>query len=82
MDPSARIFKDISEKSYYEILVWLQKAAVIYPEKIFIYRRHPAERYSKEILEIEKKVSNFRCIDQSGNGSECVTNYIHGSAHR
>ncbi|MCI9008633.1 MAG: hypothetical protein HFI13_11050 [Lachnospiraceae bacterium] len=64
LDPSARIFKDISEKSYYEILVWLQKAAVIYPEKIFIYRRHPAERYSKEILEIEKKVSNFRCIDQ------------------
>ncbi|MDR0185531.1 hypothetical protein ETF27_06290 [Prevotella brunnea] len=63
LNPNARIFSDFSNKSYKEILVWLRKAAEKHPEKIFIYRRHPAERDNEHLHEIENSISNFRCIN-------------------
>ena len=63
MYPPTRSFEKISTPSYKIMIDWLSMACEKYPEKIFIYRKHPAENYTSEILHIEKMYSNFKCID-------------------
>lgn len=56
-------FSVLSDQSYYPILEWLKQAAKDYPQKLFIYRKHPAEKDDRKLSEIEKECKNFRCID-------------------
>jgi surface carbohydrate biosynthesis protein len=63
MYPPTRFFERLSTSSYKIIIDWLSKACEEYPDKIFIYRKHPAENYTNEILQLEKIYSNFKCID-------------------
>lgn len=46
------------------ILEWLKKIAIENENIEVIYRRHPSEREDPDILEIEKRINNFHCIDQ------------------
>lgn len=63
LDPNAFDFAEISNKSYKEILRWLEEALQKYPEKVFIYRKHPAELSDDNLKKIESRYANFRCID-------------------
>lgn len=60
---SIKEFAQISKESYLVVLDWLTDAAKSNPEKLFIYRKHPAETLSKELKDLEKRIPNFRCID-------------------
>jgi len=59
---SIRILADISNKSRKEILKWLELSIIEFPDKIFIYRPHPAEKEESELKKIECKYCNFRII--------------------
>lgn len=63
LNPDAEDFADISEKSYQEIIKWFETALIKYPQKVFIYRKHPAELNDESLQKLEKKYSNFKCID-------------------
>lgn len=63
LEPSAFEFAKLSDLSYQEILLWLERAAKDYPEKIFIYRKHPAETDDVRLHILEHNYPNFRCID-------------------
>ena len=58
-------FKQLSDKSRAEILLWFEQVLVCYPETIIIYRPHPDEAKKSTILkELEAKYSNFRVISE------------------
>lgn len=61
--PNSFNFAKLSDQSYQEILVWLEKAAKEHQDKIFIYRKHPAEVDDPKLHELEHIYPNFRCID-------------------
>lgn len=63
LNPNAHKFADISNQSYKIILEWLETAAQKNPNKIFIYRKHPAELKDDYLKYLELKYSNFKCID-------------------
>lgn len=48
--------------SYSQILIWLKAAAERYPNKLFIYRKHPQEKLSDVVKELEDSLPNFKCI--------------------
>ena len=62
MNPNARYYSELSTRSRKEILKWIDSAASIFPEKLFIYRPHPAEQTSNEIIALQAKYSNVVCI--------------------
>lgn len=53
----------IANTSFAVVLDWFTRAASQNPDKVFIYRPHPAEKNNQRLKEIELKYSNFRCID-------------------
>lgn len=58
-------FKQLSDKSRTEILLWFEKVLVCNPKTIIIYRPHPDEAKKSTILkELEAKYSNFRVISE------------------
>lgn len=63
LNPNARVFADISDASYAKVLEWLKQAAIDYPDKLFIYRKHPAEIEDEYLHTLEKELPNFRCIN-------------------
>ena len=54
----------IANESFNTVLDWFSKAAELYPNKLFIYRPHPAEKDNPKIKEVEGRIPNFRCIDE------------------
>lgn len=62
--PGTGVIRTLSVRAQSVIVDWLVKAAETNKDIIVIYRRHPAEREDPELLELEKKVPNFRCIDK------------------
>lgn len=56
-------FAELSNKSYPIIIDWLKRAAHDFPEKVFIYRPHPAEKFDKVLKALESRYSNFRYIE-------------------
>lgn len=63
LNPNAHLFAKFSDDSYSAILLWIQEACRVFPEKTFIYRRHPAELDGPTLSAMEKEFPNFRCID-------------------
>ena len=63
LNPDAKLFAKISDDSYNTILEWLYKAARNNPNKLFIYRKHPAELDDNTLHKFEKELPNFRSID-------------------
>lgn len=63
MFPGSREFADFSNASQKEILDWLKKMASKHRDKIFIYRPHPAEKHNPLLVQIERELPNFRCIN-------------------
>lgn len=45
-------------------LEWLRAACAENPDKTFIYRPHPSERITEELLAAEKEIPNFRVISK------------------
>ena len=64
MNPKARAFNKISDVSLEAVTEWLKHAATEYPDKIFIYRPHPAEKVCNKIFKMQKELNNFYCIDK------------------
>ena len=62
MNPKAREFAAISDKSCLLIAEWFEKASEKFPDKEFIYRPHPAEENIIAIKNIEKLHKNFHVI--------------------
>lgn len=62
-DPTVYQTAELSNKAQDEIEKWLVMAAQENPDAIFIYRRHPSEREDPRLLQLEKEIPNFRCID-------------------
>ena len=62
-NPNAYNIARLSDESYKAVLMWLRKAIEMYPDKLFIYRKHPAELDDRELIKIEEEHPNFRCID-------------------
>lgn len=63
MFSGSRVFADFSNASQKEILEWLKKMALKHRDKLFIYRPHPAEKHNPLLIQIEKELPNFRCIN-------------------
>ena len=61
-DKDAKEKAAFSIKSYNIIMEWLKAAANKYPDKLFIYRKHPKEKLSHEELALEKTLPNFKFI--------------------
>ena len=57
-------FADISRRSCNITLDWIEKFLEKYPEKILIYRPHPAENTNERITAMAKKYANFRVISK------------------
>lgn len=55
-------FYMISADSKKKTLVWLEDALRAYPDTIIIYRPHPAEAVTRELLDMVQKYDNFVCI--------------------
>lgn len=62
MFAGTRVFAEFSNSSQSIILDWLKTLAIKYPDKLFIYRPHPAEKSSKVLKTMEIEIPNFRCI--------------------
>ena len=63
MSSTAREFQSVSEESFRSVMDWLKCAAEYYPEYIFIYRKHPAEKDNPYLHKVESAIPNFRCIN-------------------
>ena len=57
-------FKEISTKSKVEILIWMEEALKLYPNKIFIYRPHPSEKEDERLNKLEITYNNFKIISE------------------
>lgn len=62
--PGSGLIRNMSVRAQKIIMEWLIKAAKEHKDMIFIYRRHPFEREDPDLLELEKQIPNFRCIDR------------------
>ncbi len=62
MNPNTYEFAEISTKSFNIIVEWIKKAADLFPEKIFLYRPHPAELNNESILSELKKKTNIKIV--------------------
>ena len=63
IDAGAKMRMQLSLNAQKAIVGWLKKISEENKNIIVIYRRHPSEREDPELLELEEKISNFRCID-------------------
>ena len=61
--PSIEDHVKINENSFASIIKWLDDAAKRFPDKIFIYRKHPSEKLSPRVVELMKSNPNIKCID-------------------
>ena len=59
-----RDFVDLSIRSRNKTLDWIENFMQQNPEKVFIYRPHPAEHSDQRISEMEKRYPNFHVISQ------------------
>ena len=64
LNPLSPLFAEVTNASYPIIIDWLKRLAVIFPNKIFIYRPHPAEKLDVILKRIESECPNFRCIEK------------------
>lgn len=62
LSPTARVFNKLSDETLKEVAVWLEAAALKFPDKTFIYRPHPAEKTHQIFFEITKRTPNFKVI--------------------
>lgn len=64
LNPLSPLFAEITKKSYPIIVDWLKRAAKSFPNKVFIYRPHPAEKFDENLKRVESECPNFRCINK------------------
>lgn len=64
MFSEARRLAKISDMSLKEIICWFDKFTKDNPDKILIYRPHPAESVVKALYELQDKRENFRIISK------------------
>lgn len=62
--PESGLIRTMSVQAQGIIIDWLIQAAKEHKDMIFIYRRHPSERQDPDLMELEKQIPNFRCIDK------------------
>lgn len=62
MFPLAREFSRITMDTREKIFEWFKSAVIKNPDKLFIYRPHPAEKKDPLFIELEKRYDNFVCI--------------------
>lgn len=62
VSPNVREFSEISTKTQTVLLKWLKEASIMYPDKEFIYRPHPAENDNTIICKMQNELPNFHCI--------------------
>ena len=53
-----------SAKSKAETLKWLGAACEQNPDTVFVYRPHPAEKITEDLMRMEKDFSNFRVLSK------------------
>lgn len=56
-------FQNIAMISKSKAIVWFEKYVQEYPDRIFIYRPHPAELMDIKLTELSQKYDNFKVID-------------------
>ena len=68
---AAKLLRDESKKTYSKLLIWFDNLFKEYENESlfeFIYRPHPSEYISKEIINLSKKYSKFHIIKEYSVG--------------
>ena len=61
--PSIDTHVSLNEESFSQIIKWFGEAAKRFPDKLFIYRKHPSEKLSPRVLKLMETTPNIKCID-------------------
>lgn len=64
MFSETRRLAKLSDKSLAEMIRWFKKFVEDNPDKILIYRPHPAEHVSEKLLQLQDAFKNFRIISK------------------
>ena len=62
MWPASRLFSELSTESQDIILYWFRESALLFPDKEFIYRPHPAEKNIGLLLNSFNEIPNLHVI--------------------
>lgn len=62
MVPEVKQIYEVTIATREKILEWFEAAVITNPDKLFIYRPHPAENKDPLFLDLEQRYDNFVCI--------------------